>query len=133
MFLRPNGLMFRVGAGLAATFVVMRWVNSYGDPSPWSAQSTPLMTLLSFLRASTYPPSPSRRRCARLVRYGRIDFMVGFPPSLLVVPRCYPADYGYHLLQVYGVWVAIVCALYPLCRWFAGVKARNRSRVLSYL
>ena len=33
------------------------------------------------------------------VRYGRIDFMFGFPPSLSIVPSGYPADYGYHLLD----------------------------------
>ncbi len=25
---------------------------------------------------------------------------------------------------VYGFWIALVAALYPLCKWFAGVKQR---------
>jgi hypothetical protein len=33
---------------------------------------------------------------------------------------------------VYAIWIAVVVALYPLCRWFAGVKARRRGPWLSY-
>jgi uncharacterized membrane protein len=44
-----------------------------------------------------------------------------------------PLDYGVSLPAVYGVWVAVVLLLYPLCWWFAGVKQRSRWVVLSYL
>ena len=44
-----------------------------------------------------------------------------------------PPDYGYGLAVVYLVWIGVVAALYPVCRWYAGVKARSRSRWLSYL
>ena len=44
-----------------------------------------------------------------------------------------PADYGYGLEVVYAVWTGVVVALYPLCRWYAGVKARGTHPLLSYL
>lgn len=44
-----------------------------------------------------------------------------------------PADWGFGLPIVYLAWVGVVGALYPLCRWYAGIKARSRSRWLSYL
>jgi len=44
-----------------------------------------------------------------------------------------PADYGYGLPVVYLVWIGVVAALYPVCRWYAAVKARSRSRWLSYV
>lgn len=34
---------------------------------------------------------------------------------------------------VYAGWLAVVVLLYPLCRWYAGVKRKSRSRLLSYL
>jgi len=34
---------------------------------------------------------------------------------------------------VYAMWIAVVLALYPACRWFAEVKRRNPSPWLSYL
>lgn len=43
---------------------------------------------------------------------------------------------GFALPWVYATWMACVCALYPLCRWFAGVKSRargTRAVWLSYL
>jgi uncharacterized membrane protein len=48
-----------VGLGLALVlgFVVLRYINRYGDPNPWSVQSTDLLTLLSFLNCTKYPPS----------------------------------------------------------------------------
>ena len=44
-----------------------------------------------------------------------------------------PPDYGVSLPFVYLVWVAVVALLFPLCWWFARVKARYRWRWLSYL
>jgi hypothetical protein len=45
----------------------------------------------------------------------------------------FPPDFGYSLWVVYLVWVGIVAAVYPLCRWFAGFKARRRDWWLSYV
>jgi hypothetical protein len=44
-----------------------------------------------------------------------------------------PEDYGYGLGVVYLVWIGVVLALYPICRWFAGVKRRRRDAWLSYI
>jgi uncharacterized membrane protein len=40
---------------------------------------------------------------------------------------------GFNLVVVYLCWIAGVLLLYPLCRWFAGVKQRRREWWLSYL
>ncbi|HWA26379.1 MAG TPA: heparan-alpha-glucosaminide N-acetyltransferase domain-containing protein [Lacunisphaera sp.] len=53
-----------------------------------------------------------------LIRFGHADFgpVHGTPP---------PAA-GFSLLVTYLVWAAVVVLLYPLCRWFAGLKSRRR-------
>jgi uncharacterized membrane protein len=48
--------MWRAGAVLTGAFVILRGLNVYGDPQPWSTKF-PGMALLSFLRTTKYPPS----------------------------------------------------------------------------
>ena len=50
-------ILFRLGAALTIGFVVLRAINVYGDPAPWSPQKTTALTILSFLNVSKYPPS----------------------------------------------------------------------------
>jgi uncharacterized membrane protein len=44
-----------------------------------------------------------------------------------------PTGVGFPLWVVYVCWAIGVLLLYPLCKWFAGVKARRRDWWLSYL
>jgi uncharacterized membrane protein len=44
-----------------------------------------------------------------------------------------PSGVGFPLWVVYVCWIIGVLLLYPLCKWFAGVKARRRDWWLSYL
>jgi uncharacterized membrane protein len=50
-------MLTRLGLGMTLLFVLLRWSNVYGDPSPWSQQSSTVFTLLSFLKTTKYPPS----------------------------------------------------------------------------
>lgn len=49
--------LMRLGWGAILLFVVVRTVNIYGDPEPWSTQNNGLYTVLSFLNVTKYPPS----------------------------------------------------------------------------
>jgi uncharacterized membrane protein len=66
-------------------------------------------------------------------RYGHAEWMFRnvTVPSNSVLP--YPQGYGYNLVIVYAIWLAVVLILYPVCRWFANVKSRRREGWLSYL
>ncbi len=50
-------ILFGAGAALILLFLVLRFINAYGDPSPWSVQRSPLYTVLSFINVTKYPPS----------------------------------------------------------------------------
>jgi uncharacterized membrane protein len=171
--------LLRLGLGLMVAFVVIRWLNVYGDSSPWAPQPTPLFTVLSFINTTKYPPSllfllmtlgpamlllramdsgtPAVLRPALV--FGRVPlfyFVLHFPLiHLLAVATCLarygtahwmfqspdlgnypftpPPGWGYSLPVVYLVWALVVIAMYPLCRWFAGLKQRRRDAWLSYL
>jgi hypothetical protein len=42
-------------------------------------------------------------------------------------------EVGFNLVVVYLSWLSGVLLLYPLCKWFAGLKQRRRDWWLSYL
>jgi uncharacterized membrane protein len=158
-----------LGTGLCLGFLVLRTINRYGDPDPWSQQRDGLFTALSFLNCHKYPPSllyllmtlgPALLLLAWFERapqlpgrplliFGRVPMffylihlplihalasvaaVVRYGPAILNAEQL-PADYGYGLPIVYGIWLGVVVVLYPVCRWFAGVKSRRRDAWLTY-
>jgi uncharacterized membrane protein len=66
-------------------------------------------------------------------RYGNVPFLFTPPPTLGTPPGVYPQDYGWSLAVTYAVTAAVVAAMYPVCRWFATIKATQRRWWLSYL
>jgi len=176
---RRRAFLLRIGLGLTAAFVMLRALNIYGDPVPWSEQKSPVFTVLSFLNTNKYPPSflfllmtlgpallllrwvdartPTFLTPARLIgkvplfyfighflvihllavvvcylRYGDASFMFE-SPNLGQFPITQPPGWPSSLPIVYLIWIGVVVAMYPLCRWFAGVKQRKPDGWLSYL
>jgi hypothetical protein len=66
------------------------------------------------------------------VRFGAVHWFFE-SPSLDRYPFTAPPGWGVSLPVVYLIWMLLVCALYPVCRWYAGVKATSGSWWLSYL
>ena len=54
---RRRKFLLSLGFGLSAAFLILRAVNVYGDPAPWSVQHSAVFTALSFLNCTKYPPS----------------------------------------------------------------------------
>ena len=50
-------ILMRTGLSMIVLFILLRYFNFYGDPSPWSIQKTGIMSLVSFLNATKNPPS----------------------------------------------------------------------------
>jgi uncharacterized membrane protein len=176
---RRRTFLIRLGLGLMAAFVILRAMNVYGDPAPWSAQRSSTFTVLSFLNTNKYPPSllfllmtlgPALLLLcsvdARTQRWLRPAHIIGKVPLFyflvhffvihaLAVIVCYlrygdahwmfesptlgqfpitqPPGWPAPLPLVYAIWIGVVVAVYPLCRWFAGVKQRRREWWVSYL
>jgi len=54
---RRRKFLLSLGAGMIVLFIVLRWINGYGDPRPWTSQKDGLYTFLSFMNVQKYPPS----------------------------------------------------------------------------
>ena len=164
--------LIAIGAAAVVGFVVVRALDVYGDPAPWTTQPSPVYTVLSFLNTTKYPPSlefllmtlgpallalawfdrPGLKASSPLVVFGRVPlfyFMLHFclahaaaallafirygsaartfvfhpVPSMGGPSELFPPRFGYDLWVAYAVWAPIVVALYPVCRWFARIKA----------
>lgn len=51
--------ILNLGIAVIVLFVLLRYINYYGDPSHWTTQKNGFYTFLSFLNTSKYPPSLS--------------------------------------------------------------------------
>ena len=169
--------LLRHGVAMTVAFVVLRAVNFYGDPERWAAQKSGVMTVLSFLDTTKYPPSllfllmtlgpaliflglfdrvKANRFATPFITFGRVPmffYLLQWPVAhgagviaSIVMLKPYehllgspiggspPApDAGFNLATVYAFWVLGTLMLYPLCRWYANLKARRRDWWLSYL
>jgi uncharacterized membrane protein len=189
---RRRRLLLLLGSAATVLFIVVRAINLYGDPSPWSHQSSIPFTVLSILNTTKYPPSllfllmtlgpamlalalfespmevdnakpsftvgllPRRRLRNFFVTFGRVPlffYLLQWPTAHLLAVIVHaaagkpwrwmfgsligveppPPGVGFNLAVVYACWLVGVLLLYPLCKWFAGVKARRRDWWLSYL
>ena len=65
-------------------------------------------------------------------RYGQAHWMFE-SPSIEYFPFTRPPGWGYSLPVVYLIWAFVVVALYPLCKWYAGLRQRSGNPWLSYL
>jgi hypothetical protein len=54
-------------------------------------------------------------------------------PDLAHFPFTEPPGWPLGLPMVYVIWVGIVAVLYPVCRWYADLRARSANPWLSYL
>lgn len=62
------------------------------------------------------------------MRYGEAPWLFANPPGV-----SWPHEFQFDLPLTYGAWVLAVLLLYPVCKWFAGIKATRKDWWLSYL
>jgi uncharacterized membrane protein len=173
---RRNRICLALGGGAIALFLLLRFLDFYGDPRPWH-QPSPMPAALRFIATSKYPASllfllmtlgplilflPAAERArgrvagfftpfgrvplfyyllhiplihiaaivVSLVREGKVDPWLFANHPMMVPPA--PEGYRWSLLLLYAVFAIVVTVLYPLCRWYAAVKARNPASLLRY-
>lgn len=50
-------LFVKIGLNALVLFIIIRFVNIYGDPALWTSQKDSVYTFLSFMNITKYPPS----------------------------------------------------------------------------
>ena len=54
---KRNKIFLKISLAVLSLFVIIRYINIYGDPAHWSEQKSSLFTLLTFINVTKYPPS----------------------------------------------------------------------------
>ena len=54
---RRRKILLQLGIGSLVLFVILRAINVYGDLHPWTTQASTILSFLSFINISKYPPS----------------------------------------------------------------------------
>jgi uncharacterized membrane protein len=54
---KSKRLFIQLGFSALTSFIVLRFINIYGDPVLWSPQKNLVLSILSFFNISKYPPS----------------------------------------------------------------------------
>jgi len=49
--------LLMIGSAAVLLFILLRFLNVYGDPRPWRSQKSTAFTILSWLKVTKYPPS----------------------------------------------------------------------------
>lgn len=168
---QQQSLFLKTGLAAIGLFILLRFINVYGDPSPWAQKKSGLFTFLSFINVTKYPPSLQfsllflgllfliaaaiagiKNKWTGLVCvYGKVPlfyfvlhwylihplvfvmvFLQGFKSSEMVFGFNFgrpKAGSGLSLWAIYIVWIAIVTAMYPLCKWYGRYKERNKGKM----
>ncbi len=118
--------LLRLGAGLTALFVLIRFSNLYGDPHPWSPQKNAEFTIFSFIHCQKYPPS----LCYLLMTLGPALMLLAaldrktprFLEPILVFGRVPLFYYLVHLPLIHGLAVVFNLLRYGRADWLYGVQ-----------
>ena len=176
--IKRNNLFMKIGIGAILLFIILRFINIYGDPSVWALQKDGLFTFLSFMNITKYPPSLlfclitlgimflklsySDKINGRIkniaIVYGKVPlfyFLIHFYLAHIIMV-CIIFSQGFHwadmdfasgsfgrpkgvqsgveLWLIYVIWLGIVVALYPVCKWYGNYKMVHKEKTwLRYL
>jgi uncharacterized membrane protein len=123
----PSLLYFLMTLGPALLFL---WAVDTGTPS-WLRPALIFGKVPMFYYLLHIPLIHLLAMAACYACYGQVHWMFE-SPNLGSFPITAPPGWGYSLPVVYLVWIVVVVTLYPLCRWFAGVRQRRNDGWLSY-
>src|SRR2546423_2319038 len=117
---RRRRLMLRLGLGLTLLFIILRAINIYGDPHPWTVQNSAVYTFLSFINCEKYPPSllfllmtlgPAIIALALFERFNR-EPVPGLLQPLVVFGRVPLFFYIIHIPLIHALAIAFAFAKY---------------------
>ncbi len=108
-----NKLLTRTGLAFLVTFIVLRFINIYGDPAPWAAQKNALYSFLSFINVTKYPPSLQYILLFLGIAFLLLRYADQFPKKIKDILLVYgQVPMFYYLLHFYMIRLATFIMVY---------------------
>jgi uncharacterized membrane protein len=99
---RRERLLAAIGAAMILAFLLLRWVDRYGDFAPWTAEPTFSRSVMAFLRVSKYPPSLDFALATLGPMLMLLAFLERWRGKAMEVFRTYGrVPFFYYLLHIY--------------------------------
>ncbi|WP_431213061.1 hypothetical protein ACQ86N_46775 [Puia sp. P3] len=149
-----KSLFLKIGLASIGLFFLLRLINVYGDSLPWSQQKTGLLTFLSFINLTKYPPSldyclvflgamflilsalqgAQNKWTDKVSVYGKTPLFYFLLHLYLIHLLALAMPFLFPLWGIYLVWVGVVAIMYPLCKWYGRYKQSHKEKTwLRYL
>lgn len=123
---RRSKTLLTIGFGLIVLFIILRWINLYGNPFPWAEQKTALQTFFSFMNVNKYPPS-LMYTCATvgpaLILLSLIEGVQNKFTSFVQVYGRVP--FFYYALHLYLIHIFVIIAFYATGHTNAEIREPN--------
>jgi len=154
---RKKALLW-IGTSSILLFIIIRYINTYGDPHPWQYQIATRYTILSFINCNKYPVSllfalmtlgPSilflyvfdsiqNKFTGFLTVIGKVPmfyyivhiYLIHMVALLTENPGATPFHVAgrFHLWIVYLIWISVVLVLYFPCKWYGKYKSAHAEK-----
>lgn len=155
---RRRRLLLGCAVAMLAAFCILRAINGYGEPVPWTTRGDVVGSALSVFNLTKYPPSLDFQLATLAIGALLLAWWDGRPAGVLAVLGGAPLFfyivhlYVLHLVHLASGWlagtpdfevpsviwlwavaVALAPGLWRATRWFSGVKRRSDAWWIRYL
>ncbi len=125
-------ILLKFGLSLIAFFIVLRGINIYGDPNPWTPQNTGFHTFLSFIKVHKYPPSLAYMSVMIGIAILALSFLETIQNKITQTFRVFGRTaFFYYILHFYLVHT--ICMILYFSRGHSLVEAINGLQTFPFL
>ncbi len=125
-------ILLRFGLSLIGFFILLRGINLYGDPNPWTPQNTMFHTFLSFIKVHKYPPSLAYMSVMIGIAILALSFLETIQNKITKAFRVFGRTaFFYYILHFYLVHT--ICMILYFSRGHSLVEAINSLQTFPFL
>ncbi len=110
---KRKNIFLKIGLGSISLFIILRYLNVYGDPSKWSVQKNNVLTFLSFMNVTKYPPSLLYSLIMLGIMFIVLYFSEGIKNKFTNIIMVYgKVPMFYYIIHIYLIHITLLAILF---------------------